>query len=270
MKMLKVSQCKKTLNFKPQLIWPPHLPAFAWGDELLCDFDADSEKMAIDLKAPDKALALVLNDIYKNLSLAELARIFSIFDFEKADFELLLEKNSLRASEVLIELFLKLAQTPLEFQIWTTERKLGAKELFVIKALENINVLDRLFLNIASLCPSRQVGIQILENAIELFLMSHPLETVLSRENESLDIWCTRLEKMRNPMLTLRTEEKQFALAELPWPKFIQTRVIQNQASLVNEVRLQYRNLGEFKRNIEALQRVQAEMENQYSGAKLQ
>ena len=274
MKLLKVSQCKKNLDFKPQIPWSEHLPAYAWGDELLCAFCADSAQFAVDLKTPGLSLGIILSEIYKNLSLAELSRILEIkmitTSFEENDFTILLERNSLRASESLNDLLLKLSKTPIEFQNWTSERKLGAKELFVLKALDDVAPVDALLSHLALRAPSRQLGIQILENSVELFMMFHELSSLLSEVTETCEDWCSRLEKTRNPMLTAKAESRQTSLAELPWPKFISARVIQNQASLVNEVRLQYRNLGEFKRNIEALQKIQLEIEKPSAETKLQ
>ena len=274
MKMLKVSQCKKNLDFKPQIPWPENLPAYAWGDELLCAFSADSAQFAIDLKVPGLSVGLILSEIYKNLSLAELSRILQIkmanSNFEEEDLEILLEKNSLRPSESLFDLLFKLSKTPIEFQNWTSDRKLGAKELFVLKALGEVHSVDTLLSKLALMEPSRQLGIQILENAVELFMMSHDLLSLLPDVDETCEAWSLRLEKIRHPMLTAKAEAKQTTLAELSWPKYISARVIQNQASLVNEVRLQYRNLGEFKRNVEALQKVQLEIEKTSSEAKFQ
>ncbi len=267
MKMIKVSQCKKNLNFMPLHEWPESFPAFTWGEELLCNFSAEAESTAIDLESKEASLATILSDIYKTLSLAELSRIYQLHTrskiFAKGEFELLLEKNSLRASESLTDLLLKLSETSIEFQKWTSDRKLGARELFILKSLESASSVKALLDQIASKAPSRQIGIQILENSIELFLMSHELSKLLSIEDESCEAWLSRLDRMRNPMLAAQTEAKQKALALLSWPKFISTRVIQSEASLVNEVRLQYRNLGELKRNIEALQKVHTELESQ-------
>ena len=267
MKMLKVSQCKKNLDFKPQAPWPKSLPCFSWGDQLVCDFTAPPEKFAIDLKSDETDLTSLFIDLYKSLSLAELARLIEANDrhfiFEATELNSLIEKNSLRPSESLRELFEKLVQTPLHFQNWTSDRKLGAKELFILKALTDISEVNSLLEQIAHKGPSRQFGNQILENAIELFLMSTDLNSILCRTDETCENWCLRLEKMRNPMLTSKTQEKQKDLAHLPWPKFIHARVIQSEASLENEVRLQYRNIGDFKRNIEALQKIQTEIEAQ-------
>lgn len=261
MKMLKVSQCKKNFDFGPKAPWPQNLPAFSWGEELLCDFGAPEGKAVVDLKTPEAELSLVFADIHKNLSLAELSHILKAEILDETGFTLLLEKNALRASESLNDLLKKLNLTPAAFQNWTIDKKLGAKELFILKALVSVSEVDSLLKTFSERNPSRQVGIQILENAIELFLMGHNLATLITEG--SCEEWCDSLEKTRHPMMTSRIKEKQMSLATLPWPKFMNAKVIQHQASLVSEVRLQFRNVGELKRNIEALQKVQAQIENQ-------
>ncbi len=260
MKMLKVSQCKKNFDFKPQNAWPKSLPAFSWGEELVCDFEAPPEKDVVDLKTDEAKLAPIFADIHRNLSLAELARIYK-FLHEK-DFVYLLEKNSLRYSESLTDLLQKIDLTPPDFQAWTSERKLGPKELFILKAVNSFDDVASLLTSLASQNPTRQFGIKILETGVELFLMGHALSSLLPVESEASEQWCERLEKLRHPIMTLRMAEKQLKLAELPWPKFISAKVVQQQASLVSEIRLQFRNTAELKRNIEALQRVQSVIES--------
>ncbi len=259
MKIMKVSQCKKNFDFKPAAMWLSSLPAYAWGDELICGFDLNPECNAVDLKAEGNRIELAFASIHRNLSLAELARLYIKNIFKDDQFAVLLEKNSLRFSESLTDLFVKLADSPIEFQNWTAEKKLGAKELFVLKAVGHMHEIRTLLLNISSQNPSRQIGIQILENAVELFLMGHDQDELLSADDD----WAARLEKLRNPMISAKTTLRQSELANLPWPKFITARVTQHEASLVNEVRLQFKNLSELKRNIEALKKIESVIENQ-------
>ncbi len=263
MKTLKVSQCKKNLDFKPLKAWPANLPVYAWGEELLCGFQVGPDHEVVNLEAPGISIAELIFDIYQTLSLPELARIFKLQTSlaPQFDFDRLLEKNSLRASESFSELLLKLSQTPLEFQNWVGDRKLGARELFVLKSINNVSDIEILLRQITERALTRQLGIQILENACELFLMNPDLDQLLIRKNESNEVWSQRLEQLRNPMRSAQLEKKQNDLAQFSWPKFLNARVVGSEASLVNEVRMQFRTQGELKRNIEALQKIQIEFE---------
>jgi hypothetical protein len=263
MKSILVSQCKKNFNFRPLRDWPTDLPAYSWDDELLTGFDRAPDHQVINLSASDSRLEKILTAIYPHLSLAELARLHQLKVLTEAQFQYLLEHNSLRASESLRELFGKLSETSLEFQNWTTERKLGAKELYILKSIASLSEVAPLLKSLVDLNVSRQMGAQILENALELFLMTGELKQVL--EGEIFEAWAHRLFQMRHPLQAEKIRLRENNLLSLPWPKFLKVRVIEHQAILVNEVKLQFRSSAELLRNIEALKKVHLEIETQNS-----
>ncbi len=237
------------------------MPAYAWNDELLTGFDLPADHQVIDLSSSGPSLEKIMAAVYPQLSLAELARLHQLKFLTPEQFDSLLELNSLRPSETLLELFFKLSQTPLEFQNWTSERKLGAKELYILKSLDSLSEISPLLMTVVGLKASRQIGVQILENAAELFLLNGELP--LPQDGENLETWSQRLFQLRHPLQAEKILAREKNILSLAWPKFLKVRVVEHQASLVNEVKLQFRSSGELLRNIEALKKIHHEIKSQ-------
>jgi hypothetical protein len=258
MKSILVSQCKKSFNFHPLQPWPSHLPAYSWEEELLTGFNLPADHQVINLSASGSSIEKIMSAVYPQLSLAELARLHQLAALTPEQFRYLLEQNSLRPSEALIELLVKLSQTPIDFQNWTSERKLGAKELYILKSVGSVIEISPLLDALVEFKASRQIGVQILENAIELFLLKSELPT--PKDGENLEAWGQRLFQLRHPLQAEKILTREKNILSLAWPKFLKVRVVEHQASLVNEVKLQFRSPGELLRNIEALKKIHHEI----------
>lgn len=70
--------CNRSYNFHPLNKWPLSLPMYSWGYELLCGFEAKQPSIVLDLKSNEIKITDVLFSLYPQLSLSELARLYSL------------------------------------------------------------------------------------------------------------------------------------------------------------------------------------------------
>lgn len=202
-----LGDCNKSYDFKPLKEWPLKLPLFSWDSELLCGFNVKStskNQNVINLKTGHTQLADLIAFIYPQLTLSELARLYSklhtLFVIEDWDYFFSLYK--LRFCDNLTSLLELLVQTPLSFQLWVSQKQVQTREINSLKCVSNIYDLTAFFHMFSELNPTRSQGIQILELFIELFEMKYPKNDLLELMKGSPDLVQTKLQELRHPIST--------------------------------------------------------------------
>ena len=224
-----IMQCSRELAFQPRAAWPDVLPALAWRGHLLTAF-ARRQGEALDLGAI--SLVDALKSAYSDLTLGEMARFLSALQVSQPEAfgefrEPLLAAYGLRSSERFAQTCALLLQTPLEFQNWVDEKKLGARDLAPLLALtESATSGERapfvpFLAALVRLNISKSDGVRALELGVELFLMGRELSDLLpSGENPAL--YLRQLEKWRRPRALAQDESWRQEVGQWPWPAQVQ------------------------------------------------
>lgn len=251
----------------------PQLLAFGWKDLQITNFNSINPTY-VDLSlVPQNSFLDSFNDFYPKLSIVELSKLYFICSSAHSHKNLLnsdffieiLKKQNIRLDQSLIEVFQLMSTLHLDFLEWLHEKNVSAQELYVLKSLADTANLKQILEQIAQSQASRSEGIQILELAVELkSLIKTDFQTELqSNENkieklpsENASQWLKRLKILRYPMRAAQIQKQQSKLEAMAIPKFLNARLIENQDKLLTEIKFQFHNPLELKKNLEALERV--------------
>ena len=191
------------------------------------------------------------------MSFVEAARFFAVAkSHDWIPLDLILEKWSFRKNDFWETIATKCTQLPISFQSWLLEKNIGAQELQILLSSEGLS-LEPVYLAIIENRLSRQNGIQVLENAIELLLLGKSLREILPRESESFEFWLSRLKNLRFPKTSSSDEKSQGQLADLPWPGHSQARWVRQGDRSGIELKLFVANPAELKKSVLSLQKIQ-------------
>lgn len=228
MLMTSITQRDIGLDFQPRRKWPNAFPAFAWRGQLLTAFER-TQSVVIDLFELHRGtLADCLVSCYPELGLAELARLSANLKAVWPDIYQEIREGFFRAYDLkwcerLEETLNALAMTPLQFQEWGDDKKLGARDLSPLLALPTIKDFSPFLLALSQLNCTRSEGVRILESGVELFLMGHPLEALLPRQKSGAE-HLRALEQWRRPQAATKDEDWKSEVADWPWPAHVQAQ----------------------------------------------
>lgn len=199
-------------------------------------------------------------DAHPALGLAVLAELA----FAATPFPLQLERffscYGLRWNENLESTLKTLLKTPPRFRDWVNERQLGARELAPLKAIksdgspEATEFFNWLTKKIGELNPSRSVGSQSLEWAVELFLMKEdPAEIFHETPATTADEWHLWLKEKRFSQRTQTREYMEQQLKSVSWPKGSKVSVFEAGDRMGFEIRLQASDVQDLTRKANTL-----------------
>lgn len=209
-----LGDCNKSYDFKPLVQWPSTLPFFCWDDELLCGFDTKIKnelQIVINLKSSETQMADVLAFIYPQLTLPELARLYTKLKVIKEikDWGHFFSLYKIRFCENLISTLDILVQTPISFQLWVSQKQIQARELSPLKCISNFVDIEPFLNKFLELNLTRSQGIQVLELLIELIEMKISKEVLHSLMNGSPNSIHVKLMEMRYPLATEKQNNVQ-------------------------------------------------------------
>lgn len=221
---------------------------YSWGYELLCGFEAKQPSIVLDLKSNEIKITDVLFSLYPQLSLSELARLYSLMkSHPDADWLDFFKNYNLRFCDNLKLTLNKLCQTPLDFQNWCSEKQIQVRDLSILKCLKDINGCDKILSKISTMNPSKSLGVKILEFALELVEMNFPKLEILKFLDETPDKSFEELYKARYPETAkrdsaqkLKKSDKPFGI-EATWKRIGDKKGIEIKFFTENETDLQKR-----------------------------
>ena len=180
MRFINIKSCKIGLDFKPQSPWPEALPPISWNHWLIAGFHSPMTE-ALQITTPSFHGAL--HSCYSFLSLPELARLYKLIQLhqtvepnkqvqtkqaqtrqiqakqtqtkEALLYEQALEINwgalfkeyHLKDSENLRLTLSPLAQTPMPFQDWCSQKQIAPRDLAILRSFKDPTQIKALFLN---------------------------------------------------------------------------------------------------------------------------
>jgi len=250
-----ISQCSRSLDFQPHAVWSSVLPALAWRGHLVCGFDRTSGS-ALELSDSEN-LVEVIKATYPDLCLSELARLLRAVEVTLPDAgaqfrEPLFSAYGLRFSDRLQQTLEILLNTPVSFQNWVDEKKLGVRDLSALLALPVIGDFIPFLKAMVRVPISKVEGVRALELGVELFLINRPLNDLLpSSDNPAM--YLRRLEQWRRPRTSENDETWRETVALWPWPAQVQGQWQRfgDQAGL--EIKIRTTSPGDFAKKLERL-----------------
>lgn len=274
-----ISQCVTDLQFQTRSHWPESLPAVAVNNVVLAGFNQSMVfNHNIDWKDRE-AIATLFRSLYSDLSFAELALLWeksSAFDW--FPFQEIAAKFHLQANDHFFAVAKALLLTPVGFQNWCADKKVGPQDLSPLLIAVGKD-LKPLFMKILSLNLSKSQGTQALELGIELLLMGKSfsdLQMEIEEENFSSDKsvqaekWIEFLRRTRFPQAFARDNEAQEAMRKLPWPGSSQVRWTRQGDKSGIELKLFVSNPSDLKKHMQSLSRVQDLMDQTVVPPKLE
>ncbi len=249
-----ISQCSKVLDFSPRRSWPPVFPALAWKGQLVCAFERE------DGEAVDVSEHLFL-DVWKachpELGLGEIARLVDCVRRMNGEFFVeigsgLLALYGLRLNDRLGLVLEALAKCPREFQNWVDDKKMSARDLAPLLAVDDLSLLTPFLTELPRLQISKFEGAWALELFIELYLLGRPLNDLLPPSANG-SLYVRRLEQWRKPGSHEGDEEWRRRVGQWPWPAQVQAewQRFGDQAGL--EIKIRTTSPDDFQKKLERL-----------------
>jgi hypothetical protein len=228
MLMTSITQRDISLDFQPRRKWPKAFPAFAWRGQLLTAFER-TQSVVIDLfELRRGTLTECLVSCYPELGLSELARLSANLKTVWPETYQEIREGFFRAYDLkwcerLEETLNALSMTPLKFQEWVDNKKLGGRDLSPLLSLPNVKEFSAFLFALSDLECTRSEGVKILENGVELFLMGEPLNDLLPQQKSGSE-YLRLLEKRRRPQAGTTDENWKSEVAKWPWPAHVQAQ----------------------------------------------
>lgn len=193
--------------------------------------------------------------IYKKLTLPELARLHQAVIKNKVplNWELLLRSFNLKWSQDLQKLFEILPQTKLSFQNWASIKDCGLNELQILTWAYSeypLEKIDKLLNFIAQINPSRQIGVKILEYALEKFNDIHTDELYNINQPDKAYNYCYRL---RFPETFKKDDELKAQVLSLPWPAHVKALPIRQADRSGIEIKFFASNFEDYEKKVNGL-----------------
>lgn len=249
-----ISQCSRYLDFQPHRAWPGVLPAVAWRGHLVCGFERlGGEAVEVD-EAP---LIDTLKAVYPELALSEVARFLRALERTSPEMRLEFRDSicaayGLRWNDRLHQTFEALLATPVEFQNWADQKKLGARDLAPLLALASVADFVPFLRALIELPVSKSEGVRALELGVELYMLGRPLNDLLPTSDKP-GPYLRRLEQWRRPLSAESDESWRQTVAGWPWPAQTQGQWQRfgDQAGL--EIKIRASNPQDFLKQLERL-----------------
>lgn len=249
--------CEESLNWSLSTKWPETLPALHWQGLRIA---GAPDKMAFEAcheEADSPTLAALLFDVFPELSLYNLSELRSELlrlGLFEATWPELIEKYHFHNPIRLEKLLDLLSQTSKAFCKWTEEKKLGPRDLGILWAIPDILPHQWIFDKIAKDNPSKSIGVQCIEYAVELSLMGVNPEEMQSHTPSHQ--WVNQLKKLRYPMSTEKDLDQSEKASLLPWPKESRVSWERKGDRTGIQLQLQFKNQEELSNTIRHLTRV--------------
>lgn len=255
-----ISQCVTELQFQTRSHWPQSLPAVAVNNVVLAGFQQPMVfNHSLDWKDRD-AIATLFRSLYSDLSFAELALLWEKSEaFDWFPFAEIAAKFHFQATEHFFNVAKALLKTPIGFQNWCADKKIGPQDLSSLLAARALD-LKPLYLKILNLGLSKSQGAQALETAIELLLMGiseTDLQLSVSEESFQAEAWLELLKRKRFPEAFARDTAAQENMKNLPWPGSSQARWTRYGDKSGIELKIFVSNPSDLKKHMQSLSRVQ-------------
>ena len=254
MDFVDITSCRKDLNFGPEAPWPQVLPPMCWQGWLISGFDSDRDK-ALQLSEPH--FHRVLPSCYQSLSLPELSRLYvkSNHCLTTVNWTELFKNYGLKNCENTRLTLMQLAQTPMDFQNWCSQKQLAPKDLAILRSLQPIRSVNSILLYIAQSHPSKSLGTQILHLACELYLMGYTTKQLI-KENTSAQHWYEYLKSHRYTHASQQDQNLAMKLKGLPWPSGSKVRGVRHGDLSGFEIKIQIHSQKDFKKCLHGLDHV--------------
>ncbi len=255
-----IDRLSRDMNFSPSTPWSPLLPAVAWRGTLIAGFE--HEGMAVDHS--DKEISSLFKELYSELNLIELAKIYRNWTLlvahqkqEWLKFWPELQRHyHFKDNETFRSFLLTLLQTPFEFQEWLAAKKPSYKELSILSQLEDPCAFNKVLLQISDLKLSRSEATSLLELAIECFLIHDtPLEELEAQKSESKAQWMQRIKKLRFPNTNEIDTSKKEEIEKLSLPQFVQARWTRIGDEAGIELKFLAKNSKDLENKMQAVKR---------------
>ncbi len=259
--MKKLTHASLDLNFHPVVPWPRSLPVVTWNGLVVAGFDRASHEDAplfeiTQNRCEERALSLAesLHECHPDLGLVELGRLYvclqrtNLFD---ESWSQLCALKKIRDSESHRRILERLIQTPLTFQSWANEKRVGFRDISILNSLPRLEEYAPIFLKIPDLQLSKSEGVRALELACELRLMGHSFKEIFCDQR-----WISHLERLRFPKTTKYDETMAATIQKLPWPRQLTSRWARHGDQGTIEVRFQIESMEAFEQTLHGLQKV--------------
>ena len=258
------------LQFRPLRLLPRGFPAVLWRHVCLgggIDSTGSIGSETVQRIVLNKNLELheCIVNFYPDLTLPELARLIHFTKTHNLPLHTgkLLACYRLRHSEDIEDLLSFIAERPAAFQDWCSEKKLGFRDLSVLRLLKTMPELtaslDRGLDQIAVWNMGKNEGVQTLEIFFECAAMNKFVDPAYFNNAQG---FLRKLKQERYPQTQLRDEAKDRLRYALPWPSGVQTRLDRQGDTAKIEVKFHVNNAEELRKILDQLAAVAVKMQN--------
>lgn len=227
-----ISVCLRNFNFNPDSKWPDLLPAYCFGNELLCAFDRtngpvfsldDPSLLGDQTRSATQRLPALFKAIYPELGFFELIRLTDLLPQDHGFLLELWGYYGYRWKESLDLLAKKLNQLPLPIHRFLQNKKMGPQDLAPLRAMPSLEILAPIWPALMTSSFSKSEMTQALELIVELLLLGKTNEEVLpdhatdKPSTPSLG-WLQKLKAHRFPKTTQQDQSADEKIRNLSWP----------------------------------------------------
>lgn len=251
-----VSHCTATLDFSPSQLGLKStavLTSVAINGILI--LKSSNSDQCIFLEVSSERGAEVFAALYPDLTLADLAQVkMQIAKYPNLlDWETLLSKYHLSPSTNLDETLRILQECPKEFKEWAAEKKLNVQDLAPLRLLKSVGEASPLLVKTLESGLSKSEGCRALEIAIELFLQTKNLDSLLQIPNEN---WLNELYARRYKKTLAQDQDKESQLKGLPWPRHSQVKFVRRGDRSGLELKIFFSSQHDLKVALSALNHI--------------
>lgn len=249
-----IAQCSKSFDFSPRQQWPEVLPPIVWKGQLVCGFQRESGE-ALDLS--EKHFVDLWRACHPSLGLGEFSRFMVALEREWPDLfvewrEALCAIYGLRWSDRLHQMMCVIFLCPREFQTFLDEKKMSARDLAPLLAVEDVRVLADLLRELPRMMISKFEATRALELFVELFMIGRPLNDLLPTSDNG-GLYVRRLEQWRKPQSSASDDQWRREVNEWPWPAQVQAewQRFGDQAGI--EIKIRTTSPDDFQKKLDRL-----------------
>ncbi len=252
------------------------LPAVAINNVVVAGFEQELVFNHQLDPANGDGISQLIRSLYFELTFAELARLLEKSRphswFPRAQVVAKFGWQPSDHFEAIAEAFLK---TPVGFQSWCAEKKVGPLDLAPLVSAQGLN-LKLLFKDILDLRMSKSIGVKVLELGVELLMMgqspedvhSSRLLTMIPAQIPAPDTFLEALKQLRYPETYKRDQQTAEKWTSLPWPGTSQAQWTRQGDRGGIELKLFVSQPSDLKKYLQSLSRVQELIEQEAGGMK--
>lgn len=230
--------------------------AWAIGDQLISGFEMPQETQAFSISSQDKQANVdFFFEFNPELSLVQLCFLLKSDEFSKLfDPSYFFSRWNKGQKENLIPVVPVILALPSGLLQWLHEKDVRPFDLAPFRAVtaETMNFIAESFLQTRS---SKSEGVQILEYAVDLFLMKTSTEKILSCFSHSAAETLKQLKMLRHPQTAQRDQVAQEKL-NIHWPSNVQARYQRRGDKTGFDLQMFVANSSDLKKTITHLEKV--------------